>query len=174
MDQSAAIHLRISLKTLDDFCIRVRDRARNASDALQSLSAVQSFISQAAPAAAGDVQSKPLRECLDRHLDAVRENLLRSHAAILWDAIQQHRIEPIADSYTRLSRSGFRQAVAWAIQPTTEAERQAGEAWVRAWLADVTGRAKGAYPDALDFAAAGVEPAAFMAASDLYAMLEIR
>ncbi|MBI5040841.1 MAG: hypothetical protein HZB57_06495, partial [Gammaproteobacteria bacterium] len=81
------------------------------------------------------------------------------------------RIDQLTDCYTLLSRSGFRQASELSVAQTDIAEREQALAWLKDWIDQARVRARGAYPDTVDYAAAGIEPATFLAASDLYAVL---
>ncbi len=173
MGGGAELQLTVTVHALDTFCARIRKQARKPGDAIHALTAVQSFLNQTAPAALNTPDAQPLRECLNTHLDAARTELLHQQAGTIREALRAGRIDRIADSYTQLSRSGFRQTAELVTAQMDAAECLQALAWLQDWIGQARIRAKGAYPDTFDYTAAGIEPATFMAAEDLYAVLSV-
>lgn len=171
MHAGTELQLTVTAHALDAFCARIRKQARKPGDAIHALTAVQSFLSQLAPAALNTPAALPLRECLGNHLDGARAELLHQQAGVIRAALRECRIDPLADCYTQLSRSGFRQASELYAARTDSVEREQALVWLKDWIDQARVRARGAYPDTFDYAAAGIEPATFLAASDLYAVL---
>lgn len=171
MGVGTELKLTVTAHTLDAFCARIRKQARKPGDAIHALTAVQSFLSQIAPAALNTPDALPLRACLGDHLDGARAELLHQQAGAIRAALQAGRLDPLADCYTQLSRSGFQQASELYAVQTDIVEREQALAWLKDWIDQARVRARGAYPDTFDYAAAGIEPATFLAASDLYAVL---
>ncbi len=88
MHAGTELRLTVTTHALEEFCARVRKQARKPGDALHALTAVQSFLSQTAPAGLNAPDALPLRECLDRHLEAARSDLLNQQAVAIWDALR--------------------------------------------------------------------------------------
>lgn len=171
MSETTELHLTVTAQALAAFCVRIRKQARKPGDALQALTAVQSFLAQVATTSVSAAQAQPLRDCLSQHLDATRAELIQQQADALWAGLRAGSIEPIAACYRQLSRSGFQQAAERGVFRREPAEIQRTVIWLKAWIDQARIRAQGAYPDSYDFAAAGIEPASLLAAEDLYAVL---
>jgi hypothetical protein len=171
MHAGTGLRLTVITHALEEFCARVRKQARKPGDALHALTAVQSLLSQFAPAGLNTSDALPLRECLDRHLEAARSDLINQHSIAILDALRAGQIEVIAACYTQLSRSGFRQAVELGAARVDELDILQMSSWLKGWIDQTRVRAAGAYPDSFDYAAAGIEPATLLAAEDLYVAL---
>ncbi len=168
------LHMTITAAGLDGFCLRLRRQLPAPADALQALTAVQSFLHAAAAAELHAAAMQPLRDCLERHLEAVRSELLGQQACAIGAALQARDIERIAATYRRLSRNGFCQAAERGLAQLGTALCRQGYVWLDDWLAQTRRRIQGAYPDSVDYAAAGIDPAAHLAAEDLYAVLSVQ
>ncbi|MBI5461015.1 MAG: hypothetical protein HY941_02390, partial [Gammaproteobacteria bacterium] len=147
MGGGTELQFSVTAHMLDAFCDRVRKQARKPGDAVHALTAVQSFLSQTAPAALNAPNAQPLRECLNQHLDAARAELIGQQAEAIRVALRAGRIESIAACYTQLSRSGFRQAAELGAAQAEAAERLQALAWLEDWIEQARVRARGAYPD---------------------------
>jgi len=174
MHAGTGLRLTITTRALEEFCARVRKQARKPGDALHALTAVQCFLSQTGPAGLNAPDALPLRECLDRHLETARSELLNQQALAIWDALRGGRVDQIAACYMQLSRSGFRQAVELGAARADELDILQVSSWLKGWIDQTRVRAAGACPDSFDYAAAGIELATFLAAEDLYAALTAR
>ncbi|MFA7387826.1 MAG: hypothetical protein WCZ87_09215 [Thiohalobacteraceae bacterium] len=164
MPSAGLFSMRLSPQQLEDFCRQLRQRARDPATALQQLSSLQAFMT----VAVGDTSQpgyRHARDCLDRQLDAVREQLLAQHAAALQKAIEARDGASIVRSFLALSRSGFDAAAARAWPAVQPALRDACAAWLLETTRDMQQRARAAsrYPDAPDFRAAGIDVDTFLA-----------
>ena len=165
--------LRVELgpDALDAFCQRLIRQSRSPADLLLCLTTLQSFISQFAGGTYHGDRGASLQSCLDAHLEAARTALLAQQAQRLRDAWQARDVGVLADCYTQLSRSGFRQAVSLGLARLGVSEQASLRTWVDAQLQQIELRARGRYPDTFDYAAAGIDPAVHCVLTDLAAAL---
>lgn len=168
--QENNISLRLSVETVDAQCLIVIRQAHNTSHALAALLALQSFV--AAMASPGD-RHTPLctavKSVIENHAAAMRALMLNEQATVLADSLCQQDCAAIARTHGELSRNCFWQAAQQAIAGMDGTALSAARGWARHWCMDAKSRARAAsgYPDALNFAKAGISPHEYAAMTEI-------
>jgi len=164
--QNKQISLLLSPETIHAQCLFAIKQARNASHALATLIALQTFISAAAqPSDRESPAHRAIKEIMEGHAATLREQLLAEKT----HALRAQDCAAITSIHDDLSRNGFWQAAQVAITELDSAERAGAKAWAQAWCDDAKARALAAsgYPDALNFQKAGISPLEYAAMTDI-------
>lgn len=164
------ISLLLTPDNVEAQCLETIKQARNASHALAALIALQAFIlATAHPSDRFTPAYEAVKAVVEKHAAEIRLRILAEHAEALAEAIRQRNLPEIARIHAALSRNGFWQAAQQAISQFGPDDLAASAAWAKDWCSEAKTQAQAAsgYPDALDFAKAGV------AATEYAAMTEI-
>lgn len=167
---SDTITLRLTVTQLDSYCREVRRISRNPSQSLAALVSLQTFLS----AMSGpDVQAEDgyakARGVLEAHLTDTQAALLLESADALVPAIIARNPREIARVHAVLSRSGFRAALGTALGRLDNAALAITRRWAIEWCREARTRAEAAsgYPEAFNFAKAGIAVDEYAAMADL-------
>lgn len=168
MPDDQPFRLELTPAGLARFCRQAAGRARDTGDALRGLTTLQAFIGTHA-IDPNQPAYRSARAALDAEIDALRARLLEEHRSALARALADRDAAAVTDSFTALSRSGFREAAAQALTALDAATRAAAAHWLADWCDEARRRAAAAsrYPDALDFRSAGVAAETFLALDEL-------
>ena len=169
-----ATTIRLTTQQLADYCAAARRSARNTAQALATLTTIETFVASLTDP--GQKATPAYQESLvelQRHIEACRAALLAENAVALTQALHQQSPEMIAAIHASLSRSGFQQAMERAAEPLPQDSLEAAWQWAKCWCSDAEQRAAEAsgYPDAFDFAAAGIRLETHIAMKDLLLFL---
>lgn len=169
------LSLHLSPEQVDTQCKILLSQTRLSGQALAALTALQSFISTTAdPGEKIGSAYLRIKDLLDQHIAAAREQVMEDNLRRLLLALDEHNLSEIQGVHAALSRNGFHQTVLSAIQRMPESQLRQAADWVAAWHRDAKARAEAAspYPDALDLRGAGISPARFSALSELNTYLQ--
>lgn len=170
MYTTGTIVLRLTARGIDAYCHELARLAPGPEKRIATLDALLTFVStQADPGERAKADFAAVRQTLLGHLEQAREALLRERAARLHRALDGRRLPELAAMYNALSRDAF-WALLGRIEPVLErAALESLRGWVADWMTGAWQRARqaGACPDAIDFAAAGIDVAEFVAMTDL-------
>lgn len=172
MNGVAPVTLQISATGLDTLCRRLATHSPRPEQRLAALSALQTFIAAAADSGQqASAAYAALRTVLDGHAEAAREAVLADNARHLRTALERRDVAALARLYRALSRGGFWTVLECSI--STLAEATALHAWCEDWVnaARARGEAASGFPDAMDFAGAGIDVVEYSAMSDLATFL---
>ncbi len=163
------IRLGLTEESAAEHCRDIRWRAPGSAHALAALTALHDFVAEAAVSA--DRFSPAHRAVLAvilRHAEETRAALLAESAEALAAALRGQDRPALARLHRTLSRNGFWQAATAAGEGLAAAELAAATDWAEAWLKEAKrrGEAASGYPDALDFAGAGIPPEEYAALQD--------
>lgn len=162
--------LRYTAAQMERFCRHLATHAPGSEQHLAALTALQSFIAAGADAGtqAGPAYQE-VRRMLDLAQEQARAALLQQTEKRLTRALQQRDVGAVAAIYRPLSRSGFQQALAGALHALDAAAATDIGRWVQEWVDDARRRGEQAsgFPDAMDFAAAGIDVGEFTAMHDV-------
>lgn len=167
---SDSITLRLTAAQLDSYCRELRRVSRNPGQALAALVSLQTFLSaMTGPDVQAEEAYARARTVLDEHLSDTQAALLRESARALTPAIIARKRHEIVRLHGALSRSGFRTAVDTALSELSEGQLVAARQWVDEWCRQARSRAEAAsgFPEAFDFAKAGIALEEYAAMADL-------
>ncbi|MDP2879500.1 MAG: hypothetical protein Q8N74_08250 [Sulfuricella sp.] len=170
MAEHNGIALLLAPDTAETRCLETIKQSRNASHALATLIALQSFIAATVREADRHTPAyEAVKAVIEKHAIATRAKILAENANNLTKAIRQRNRPEIAHIHAALSRNGFWQAAQQAISQFGPDDLAASAAWAKDWCSEARTQAQAAsgYPDALDFSKAGI------AATEYAAMTEI-
>jgi hypothetical protein len=173
---SPRIHLHITPGQARALFDRVIQGAHSPSQALAGLNALALLLGSHVDE--GDRQGdgyRQIREQLSLRLDQAREQLLAEQASVLTGALAVFTPTGIAQVHSILSREAFFQAVERSVRNLSAPELEALHIPVRQWCTDAERRARDAspYPDALNWEAAGIAAADYLAMQDLHTALNL-
>ncbi|MDO9063920.1 MAG: hypothetical protein Q7U25_01775 [Sulfuricella sp.] len=164
------IALLLTPDTVETQCLEAIKQARNTSQALAALIALQSFISATTrPTNRHTPAYEAVKATIEKHAIATRAKILTENANNLAAAILRRNRPEIAHIHAALSRNGFWQAAQQAISQFRPDDLAASATWAKDWCSEAKTQAQAAsgYPDALNFNKAGI------AATEYAAMTEI-
>jgi hypothetical protein len=173
MNGGQLLHLRTNAERLRRLLEHLASHTTDGGQRLAALSALQTFISSSADAGeqAGAAYAHVRTLLLDAQAQA-RDHLLQDKARDLAQALTSRDAPALARVYRPLSRSGF-----WEILPQAVSAQDAGalRAWAEGWMEEAKRRGERAsgYPDAMDFAKAGIDVAEYSAMDDLLRFLSV-
>lgn len=162
--------LTITPDGIDAFCERLRRSSATARRAVAGLAALQTFLAETAePADKASSAYPAIRERLAEHLEAASQAVVDEAAESLAEGVRRRDPAAIAAVHRNLSRSGFRQALARAAASGSSGSVSDPAAWATLWCREAEKRAEAAsgYPDAFDFASAGIPLEQYAAMRDL-------
>lgn len=164
------ISLQLSAEAAQAQCLFTIKQARNASHALASLIALQTFVAATAQPSDRDTPAhKAIKNIFEGHTAELRAQLLNEQASTLADAMRTKNCPAITQIHGDISRNGFWQAAQLAARKLDAAEINAAQEWALAWYTDAQSRALAAsgYPDALNFEKAGISSLEYAAMTDV-------
>jgi hypothetical protein len=168
--QNKHISLHLSPETTHAQCLIAIRQARNASHALATLIALQSFVTATAQPSDRDTPAhRAIKEIIEGHAAALRTQLMNDHASALADAMRANDCAGVTKIHGDFSRNGFWQAAQLAVSKLDAAEQKLAKDWAQTWHLDAKARALAAscYPEALNFEKAGISPQEYAAMADL-------
>lgn len=170
------IHLRLNLDQARSLCDRVVKGAHSPSQSLAGLNALALLLGSHTEEIdrQGELY-RDIRSLLSEQMDRAREELLGQQAAILKGALAIIDPGRIAQVHATLSREAFVLAVDRSSQDMPKDEMARQVAAIHHWCADAERRASDAspYPDALNWAAAGIMAQEYLAMQDLRTALNL-
>mgnify|MGYP003477279853 FL=1 len=180
MGTTEAVTLTVTAPAIDAYCRQLGDRARGAGQLLAELMALQAFVSAHVDAVhRASPPYNAIQLIITRHAEVARERLLHASAAELAAALATQATADISRLHGRLSRHGFEEAAQRALPQLEVGILRQAAVWAGDWCRDAERRAQDAsgYPDALNFAGAGIQPGDYAAMQDLqrylaYAVLQ--
>jgi len=164
------ISLLITPETVHTQYLAIIQQARNASHALASLIALQSFITATTqPADLNTPAFGVIKGIISGHITNLRAELQAEQARTLIAALRVTDCATISKIHLDSSRNAVWQAAQTVIHEMYEAERSRISYWAQAWHNDAKSRALAAsgYPDALNFQEAGISVQEYTAMTDL-------
>jgi hypothetical protein len=164
------IRLGLTEESAASHCRDIRRRIPGSAHVLAALTALHDFVAEAAVSA--DRSSPAHRAVLAvilRHAEEARAELLSESAAAIAAALRDQDRPALAKLHRALSRNGFWQAATAAGESLTGTELTTATEWAEAWLKEAKqrGEAASGYPDALDFAGAGIPAEEYAALQDM-------
>lgn len=168
--QENNISLQLSVETVDAQCLLIIRQARNTSHALTALIALQSFVAaMASPGGQHTSLCTAVTSVIGNHAAAMRALMLNEQAGVLADSLLQQDCAAITRTHGELARNCFSQAAQQAIAGMDGTALSAARGWARHWCMDAKSRAQAAsdYPDALNFAKAGISPHEYAAMTEI-------
>ena len=166
------LQLTLTPERIERYCRDTERYARDTSQALSALVAVQTFLStQVEP---GQQAYGTIRAILSEHIDRVQERLLDEGAEALLPALRRRDAAAVGRIHGPLSRSGFFTALERAWARLDPGERMGISEWAVAWCQDARkrGEAASGFPDAPDLAAAGIDLQEYAALVDVTGFIE--
>jgi hypothetical protein len=163
------LNLLVEPELLDDFCKKILSRSRNMSNTHEALTVLEAFISTFSSDSKGSESYKGIHERINSWTNHTRQRLLEQKSLELAQALTEHRCDQLADIYISLSRNGFYQILASAIETIPLEKINELFAWVIHWSDEARLKAEKAsgYPDALDFIKANIKIEQYLAMSDI-------
>lgn len=164
-----ALHLVLTPAGVETQCAAFWHQFRSPGQVLSALVALQSLFTLAPP---GERIAPPYREIQDivtRHAEIARARLLLESETRLLHALESRDVAEVTRIHGALSRNGFWQAAASAVNRQSPVDARAANAWMTDWCDSARARAESAsgYPDALDLRAAGVSAEEYAAMREL-------
>lgn len=165
-----AITLQLTASGIDAYCRELARRSPSLEKRVAAFDTLITFISvQANAGEQAKSEYAAIKQTLLSHFEQARHALLDERAQRLLQAVRGHNLPAIATIYTSLSRDAF-----WTLLGRVEQQLDADAIdtlrnWAREWMARSKQRAQMAspYPDAIDFAAAGIDPTEYLVMSDM-------
>ncbi len=166
---SQGIHLFLTEESAAEHCRTIARQAPNSAHALAALTALHDLVAETA--VSGDRSTPTHRavlEAIHGHAEAARSALLEESAASIAIVLRERDRPALARLHRALSRNGFWQAATAAGKRLGTTELAAATGWAEEWLNEAKrrGEAASGYPDALDFAGAGISPEEYAALQD--------
>jgi hypothetical protein len=165
-----AITLHLTARGIDAYCRDLARRTPTLEKRVAALDALITFISTQADAGEqARAEFSAIKQTLLDHFEQAREALLTERAQRLQRALLAQQLPQLATLYTSLSRDAFWTLLGRVEQQLDSAALHVLRSWAQEWLWQAKQRARQAspYPDTIDFTAAGIEPAEYLAMSDL-------
>lgn len=162
--------LQISPVWFEDYCQGMRRSTTTVEKRIVALDALQTFISAAiGPELVNSETHERIKATLSLHIEQARSDLMAESAARVATALEQHDVAQIARLFVSLSRSGFWEALSQSMEGIGQVRREEISAWAVYWLKEKKqqGEQSSPYPDAIDFAAAGIDVSEYTAMTDL-------
>lgn len=170
MRSTNVITLQLTAHGIDSYCRELTRRAPIPERRVAALDALITFIStQTDPGEQAKAEFAAVRQTLLDHIEQAREALLQERARRLHQALQARHLPDITALYTSLSRDAFWTLLGRVAQQLDSAALDSLRRWASAWLTQAGQRARqaGPGPDAIDFRAAGIDSAEYLAMTDL-------
>jgi hypothetical protein len=176
MTRTSPVTLQLTAAGIDAYCGQLARRLPSPGKRVAAIDALITFLStQVDTGQQAGPQFRAIREILDRHFEAAREALLDERARRLEQALRGGRVSDIGALYGTVSGGTFRTLLARATGGFDAGTLRSVRAWAADWQERVGAPARQAspYPDSVDFRAAGVDPAQYLAMTDLCRYLGI-
>ena len=170
MRSTNAITLQLTAGGIDSYCRELVRRSPTLEKRVAALDALITFISsQTEPGEQAKAEFVSIKQTLLDHLEQAREALLNERAQRLQQALQVQHLPHITTLYASLSRDAFWTLLGRVAQQLDAAALDSLRSWASGWLLQAKQRAQQAspYPDAIDFNAAGIDVAEYLAMTDL-------
>jgi len=164
------ISLRLTTARLRALCEHLVQDSARTEQALAGLVALQSLLATSAePATQASAGYRRLKQLLDTYTEQTRQRLIQQGAVRLAAALTTRDSAAIAAIYAPLSRSGYAAAVEQALRLLSRSDGEQAAEWVHDWhrTAKMRGEVASGYPDAIDFAGAGIDVMEFTAMTDM-------
>lgn len=176
-EMSEAVQLRISPAWIEDYCQCIKRSTITVEKRLVALDTLRTFISAASgPELLHNETCVQVKTILGQHIEKARDELMAESAFSIAAALEQHDVGQIVKLFTSLSRSGFWQALIQSTDRMEDTRLEEITAWALQWLKEKKrqGEQASSYPDAIDFASAGIDVSEFTAMTDLCKYLSSR
>lgn len=167
---SKAILLKLTASGIDRYCEELARRSPSLEKQVAALDALATFVlTQTDSGEQAKAEFAAIKQTLQAHFERARQALLAERAQGLRRALVSQKLSAIAAIYTSVSRDAFWTLLGAVEQDLGASERTACRQWASGWLAQAKQRAQEAsgYPDAVDFAAAGIDVVDYAAMTDV-------
>ena len=176
MRSTNAITLQLTAHGIDSYCRELARRSPTLEKRVAALDALITFVSsQTEPGEQAKAEFVSIKQTLLDHFGQAQEALLNERAQRLHQALQAQHLPHITNLYASLSRDAF-----WALLGRVEQQLDAAALdtlrnWASGWMLQAKQRAQQAspYPDAIDFNAAGIDAADYLAMTDVCHYLDV-
>ncbi|HFD80000.1 MAG TPA: hypothetical protein ENK05_06365 [Gammaproteobacteria bacterium] len=164
-----SLKLLVAPEALRDFCERLLRRSRDIGRTHEALVTLETFLAVFGRGQAGSPGYQAIEKLMKSCTERTRRQLLVERSAELVEVLQRRDPAALAAVHAPLSREGFYQAAQAALEQLPEEEIGKVRDWARDWTRQARRDAERAsgYPDALDFAAAGLDVEVYQAMLDL-------
>ena len=164
-----SIQLTVASDELARFCQQLVDRSRDHARTLDTLAGLEAFICRFGRSSQGTTDYAAVEALLRSFADQTRDRLLEQRTGELLTALGHRDPEEIVRIHAPLSRDGFYQILQTVLAQLPNEEKQSLATWSIDWSRTAKKQAEQAsgYPDALDFAGAGIRPETYQAMLDV-------
>lgn len=168
-NSNQGLNLLLDPDTLDNFCKKIISRSRNISHTHEALTVLEAFVSTFTVDSRGSGSYQAIQQRINSWTKQTRQRLLQQKTLELAHALTERHCAQLAQIYNSLSRNGFYQILASAIETIVNEERKELFNWVNHWTDEARQKAEKAsgYPDALDFIKANIKVEEYQAMSDI-------
>lgn len=169
MSQKQILKLQLDEQQLDSFCRKITARSRNSATIHEALNVLEAFVSAFASDSQASDNYRHIQQTLQSYSAKTREKLMQEKTQQLQQGLLKQDIIALADVYITLSRNGFYQVLATAVNQIGPDNIQAIAQWVIHWSEQSRQKAEQAsgYPDALDFNKANINIEHYQTMSDI-------
>ncbi len=169
MSKPQALNITVNAAELESFCQQLLKRSRDIGKAHDALITLEAFISVFATASQGSNEYQLIKSSMQSVTDKSRQQLLEKNTSDLTNALKQCNVVALASVHTPLSRNGFYQILQSAIKALSDDDIRLIMAWSANWLVEAKRLAREAsgFPDAMDFAKAGINIEEYHAMMDI-------
>jgi hypothetical protein len=167
MPDHAKLELEFTPEALQAWCAKLE--TPSAAHTLAVSVALQSFISSmTTPTQRATPLEQAVKAVLEQHATEARARLLAENTLAIAEALTRQDCRALAQIHHAMSRRGFELASRQAIADMPTVTAQAAAHWCAAWCSEAKTRAVAAsgFPDALNFAGAGIDPKEYAAMKD--------
>ena len=173
MPEQSKITLSLSADDVRRFCREITHGTSNINRKHAALIALEGFIGKHAGADSHSPLHNEILGVVRSFSEETRSKLLDEQANELALGLQKMEVETISRVFRSISRNGFHEVAKQILANLSPGEVERAARWVTAWCEQAEASAKEAsgYPDAMNFAAAGIPLADYQALTDIRRVL---